>query len=100
MFVLINGTPSLRFVNDRPVQLSPHATVVLAVALLITVMQPQTARAQHGGGGGGGWHGGGGAWNGGSWHQGWYGSRYGLRLLVCCPGLWLVGLRRAGLHLI
>jgi len=75
MCVLINGTHSLRFVNDKPVRLSPRAAVVLAVALLIAMMQPQTARAQHGGGGGG-WHGGG-AWNGGSWHQGWYGSRFG-----------------------
>jgi hypothetical protein len=82
MFVLIGGTPSLRFVNDKPVRLSPHATVVLAVALLITVMQPQTARAQHGGGGGG-WHGGGG-WNGGgggnaggSWNGGGGGGNVG-----------------------
>src|SRR5271169_5257174 len=82
MCVLINGTPSLRLVRDKPVPLSPRATVVFAVALLIAVMQPQTVRAQHGGGGrhggdGGGWNGGGGAWNGGSWHQGWHGSRYG-----------------------
>ena len=67
MCVLINGTPSLRLVRDKPVRLSPRATVVFAVALLIAVMQPQTVRAQHGGGGwhGGGWNGGGGAWNGG-----------------------------------
>ena len=81
MCVLINRTPSLRFANDKPVRLSPRATVVLAVALLIAVMQPQTARAQHGGGGGwhggggggwngGGWNGGGGAWNGGGWNSG------------------------------
>jgi hypothetical protein len=45
MFVLIRGIASLRFVNDKPVRLSPRATVVLAVALLITVMQAQTARS-------------------------------------------------------
>jgi hypothetical protein len=75
MWVLINGTHSLRFVNDKPVRLSPRAAVVLAVALLIAMMQPQTARAQHGGGGsgwhgggGGGWNGGGGGNTGGSWN--------------------------------
>ena len=77
--------------------------MILAAALVMALMLPQTARAQHGGGGwhgggggGGGWHGGnsggggngwhgssgggGSGWHGGgggSWHQGWYGSRYG-----------------------
>jgi hypothetical protein len=102
MCALVKRNRSLRRVRGKPIRLDLPAAVVLAAALVLALMLPQTALAQHGGGGGwhgggggggggggsgwsggggggggGGWHGGGGNWHGGSWHQGWYGSRYG-----------------------